>query len=356
MNSTQQHQSIAPIVRAIDVGFGNTKFTTSNFSQNCGCEIFPSIAPFASQRTKIMGSMLSAGDVIDVEVDGAMYTVGKDAGNAASTTTVRALASDFPMSPEHMALVKGALFKMNQAHIDLLVVGLPLNSYETYRPSLRLKMIGKHALPHPMQSSISGTLGDAVCEVRNVIVVPQAVGAFLNYTVPREINIHMKNQMNLILDVGRGTLDWYVTRGNQPILNRCGAIFGGTSKVTLAVANACNQKIKENLSAMDMLEESLYTKKSVHIAGKTLDIFEKYSAVIDASIRESVSAMTTGIGNMIDIKNVLVTGGGAKLFASQIKKAIPDLELIIDDNPVFSNVRGFQLAGEEWMRSQRKTA
>lgn len=75
------------IARAIDVGYGNTKFTTANSNKNYGCEFFPSIAPTSINEVTIAGGMMSNSEFVNVEVAGKFYAVGKEAYFQASTGT-----------------------------------------------------------------------------------------------------------------------------------------------------------------------------------------------------------------------------------------------------------------------------
>lgn len=350
------YQSLISVVRAIDVGYGNTKFTKSNFIEGCGLDLFPSLAPLQTNKVKDEDNLLNTGKTIDVEVNGAVYSVGVDARNSASTTFVRTLEENFSLSDTYMALIKGALYEMKIGKIEMLVLGLPLNVYDQYRLMLRSKIIGKHVLPNAFRTTNPDCAEEVVCEILDVMVVPQPIGAFLSYTVPRGLNSRMSNEINMAIDIGRGTFDWFVTRGNNPIRARCGACFGGTSKIALNVANAHNPKIKENLSLMDQIEDSLYTKEDVHISKEYVNFLTRYHHVVSSTVRDAVNSMLATVGDTMDIVNVLITGGGAELYRKEIELALPHNNIIMDENPIFSNARGFQLAGEQQMLNKRKAA
>lgn len=356
------NKSRETVVRSIDVGYGNTKFSTTNYSAGCGLELFPSLAPSTTKRQSVdkTGSMLSVGNVIEIQVEGARYAVGKDVINAASTSNIRTLESNYPLTAVYEALVKGALYhmveKLPDETIDLLVLGLPLNTYDTFRSPLRKKMVGKHYIPNPRRTADANAPSEIAINVADVIVIPQPIGAFLAYSVPRGLNNALAKQINLVLDIGRGTLDWFVSRGNRPLAPRCGAYYGGVAKIASAVADAEDPTIRDNLSLMESIEECLHTNVPVFIRSKPVDLVNKHRGEIEKAIKESVSAMSGKIGDLRDITNVLVTGGGANLFLPEIQKVFPDYDLIVDKNPVFSNVTGFQLAGEEWISKQQTAA
>jgi plasmid segregation protein ParM len=116
------------IIRAIDVGYGNTKFCHGDK----GCDHFPSIATLTMKS----GIGLSAGgtikrDVIEVESDGSNYLVGKDGIETLSARDDRGrfLNASYAETAQHLALFRGALTYLDVPEIDVIVSGLPVKNY-----------------------------------------------------------------------------------------------------------------------------------------------------------------------------------------------------------------------------------
>lgn len=202
------------IVQAIDVGHGNCKSTTKSCEEGFGLNLFPSIAP-QSRSKEIRGSgYFSTGNCFDVPIDGSVYIVGPDVEKEASTSTMRIVDDSFCLSDTYLALVRGCLSLLKKPHVDMLVLGLPLTNYESHHIRLREKMRGGHQIFNPDRLKNAKAPEFMSVEVKNVRVYPQPVGAFLNYTIPRGLYDTMSKQTNLIIDVGLGTLDWFVAEGN----------------------------------------------------------------------------------------------------------------------------------------------
>ena len=99
-----------PIVRAIDVGYGNTKFVQFHAQGGeIACSLFPSIAPQASSGADLTGGVFQRRNTITVEVNGVLYEVGRDARLAQDPSYGRTLDADFSMTDAYMALVRGAI-------------------------------------------------------------------------------------------------------------------------------------------------------------------------------------------------------------------------------------------------------
>jgi plasmid segregation protein ParM len=334
------------VVRSIDVGHGNNKFTTHSIDEGFGCGMFPSIAP-QSRSSTLSGGVFTNGDCIEVIVDGAKLIVGKDSIAEANSATTRIVDKEFCLSNVYLALLRGSLSYMKQPKIDLLVLGLPLTTYQSHRDALREKMTGGHKIFNPNRATNPSAPEFMSVEVAAVRVVPQPVGAFFNYSIPRGIYDEMNQQRNLVLDIGFGTFDWFVADGNTPIKSRCDANQSGISSVINAVADSLGD-VKNNFEIMNRIDKALRTKSSFRCDGKEVDLMGNHWKYAENAIRESITSMLSGIGNIRDIDNILVTGGGADLFFEELQKAIPGHQLIKDDEPIFSNVKGFQMLGEMW--------
>lgn len=337
-----------PVTRSIDVGYGNTKFTTSPMNSHfkCGVEVFPSIVPLATKSMKISGGMLSTFEYIELGVDGGSYIVGKDAEYHADASTTRILDNEYSLTAQYMALVRGALYYMREPRIDVLVLGLPITTYESHRERLRDRIVGSHTVPNWLRKQNPAAPENVIVQVCNVKVLPQPVGAFFNHTVPRNIYEKMRDEINLTIDVGHGTLDWFLAQGSAMKKARCGGHPSGVSRTLSAIAAAMRVSVG-NLGVTSKLDHALQHSTPVKIAGKIYNL-EEFESVIRTSIRSSLARMSESLGTFDDVDNILLTGGGARLFLDELQRIIPSREIIVDNDSIYSNVRGFQMAGEQW--------
>lgn len=339
------------IARAIDVGYGNTKYTTDDYEENFKSAKFPSIAPMPSANEKQFnaGGVLENINTVTIEINNTRFAVGPGARNQAAATTQRVLDEEYCVSDVYQALVCGALYFMKQPEIDMLVLGLPLTTFRTHREKLRERIVGGHTIPSPWAKQNPASPKMSV-QVKNVRVLPQPMGAFFNYCIPRGLFDEMNDQTNLILDVGHGTFDWFLANGSMPVPSRCGGYAGGVSKIIAAVADAMGIN-KNVLNVNERIDTALRTGQVIKIDGKPVDVKKDYENTAGAAIRDSINVMLGSVGVFSDVDNILLTGGGADLFYPHIEKAMPGRVIIKDEEPMFSNVHGFQIVGEQWLAS-----
>jgi plasmid segregation protein ParM len=66
---------------------------------------------------------------------------------------------------------------------------------------------------------------------------------------------------------------------------------------------------------------------------------------------QAVSSMKEWIESPHSLQNIILVGGGAFLFRKAVKSAFPRHRILEIKEPVFANVRGFQLAGMTYART-----
>ena len=129
------------VVRAVDVGFGNTKYVTASAQGQVDCAHFASLAYFGQDEIPVE-SMGGRRRTVQVPVDGLLYEVGPDVEFAADRFRSRQLHDGYTQTAEYRALATGALHFMKVETVDLLVVGLPVSQYTGKRAALQKAMTG----------------------------------------------------------------------------------------------------------------------------------------------------------------------------------------------------------------------
>ena len=338
------------VVRAIDVGYGNTKFVLEHQQgSEVVCSLFPSLAPQASHSPDLGVGVLKRRNSVVVEVNGIRYEVGKDAHLAQDSSHGRILDSTYPASDPYLALIRGAMFYMGVTSIDLLVVGLPVTNFVAYKDTMSDRLVGTHKIPNMKKVVIDDD--DSIPEmievtVKKVQVLPQPLGAFFDYSIRSNLYSEMKNQMNLLIDPGYYTLDWLLAHGIKPIEARSGGHEGGMSAILTSIADSVSKKIGARITDLSSIDTAIRTGKNPRFFGKEEDI-SAHVAAGEAKARQFISVLANKVGSGIDVDNIILAGGGAEFFKEAIQEKFPKHNLIVTTDPVFANVRGFQIAGEE---------
>lgn len=330
-----------PVVRAIDVGFGNVKFTKGLDPEKGGvaCDMFPSLAPTASDVQ--LDSFMSQRKTVVVEVGKLKFEVGPDSMLAMTTSAARNMAIDFPLSEQYMALSLGAMHYMDVDQIDLLVVGLPVSSIGGLGAKLRDRMNGEHVIK-----------GRKVV-VRETMVVPQPVGGMWDYAVRHRAVEEFKDSTCLLVDPGWFTLDWLVSKDLKVVPGRSSAANNaGMGAVVKEIAASLARKISErdgrtcevSEQIIQRVDRALYGNKIAKINGKEEKV-DDHLAPAHKLMRDGMEKMMASIGSRGDIDSVIVVGGAAPLYAPVVCEVFGTDMVRVSKDPVYANVRGFQVVG-----------
>lgn len=346
-------------VRAIDVGYFSVKYTLGRKQvegvSQLETDLFPSLAPRMSGNKVIASPGTARADGCFVNVDGVNYFVGRGADFFSTGLEPRPVLDNYCESDKYLALMRGALHYMaldagatNELVIDRLVLGLPLNTFARYNQSLRLRAQGEHLLGG---LNNDGSMRRVTVRAVDVIVQPQ--GALLNFGMQKARG--GADGWTLVVDPGGGTLDWYLSRGQEPNWQRSGAYPKSMLACANAVADRINPNWKNQYEIMERIDRAIRDgKESFKVQGVDYRL-EEYSQSIEAVLEEAVKYMFGVVGPTDSLDNILLTGGGAKLFHRYLSAHYPEFRNImqLDENPVFSNVRGFQIAGEFFQNAVR---
>lgn len=336
--------------RGLDLGFGYTKFTKSHLQQDWSllCDSIPSLAPAGAIDGRLgAGSALSQLDVASIDVEGQVYSVGPDALKAAPGSFRRLLDESFFTAPQYLALARGALYYMSLpdgAVIDCLAVGLPLNSFSdrNLRASIAARLTGEHALP-----ARPGSAKGHKVTVRDVLVLPQAMGALISQAQSNNGLGTLDQESHLVIDVGFGTLLWMVSQGSKPMPARSGETAGGLSTLLQSIAADIGPGLDKNAAALDRIDRALQDPDfELKIRGQKIDM-APYRGRCKAVITEHVGAMLRSLGSCADIDNIYVCGGGGMHYLPMLQEAFKDYEIKCSpERARWENVRGYQILAE----------
>lgn len=319
------------VIRAVDVGYGHTKFVARRAPGAIDCRMFPSLAPLASDIALGLGKHQQR-DTAIIEVDGVRYEVGRDARTALKAHHTRILHNQYANSPEHLALLRGALFHMDVNEIDLLVVGLPVALMHERGRALTERLKGAHPLADGRR-----------VHVRHVWALAQPLGGLYD-AMSRGAMSSGEDQVSMIVDPGYFTIDWSSVYRNQVMPERTGSFPGGVYAVLQTIARGIAEDLGMNFTDLDAVDRAMATGQ-LRVGGRTIDL-ARYEQRANVRIEEAVTAIANSVGDGLDVENVIVVGGGSGLYEAALRRRFPMARVLIAPDPIFANVRGFQLAGE----------
>ena len=331
------------IVRAVDVGSGNTKFVTGVVGNEIRCASFPSVAYPSSGETPHWPAS-ERRKTVCIPVGPLFYEVGPDVGLAADTFRAKQLHDEYTESPEYMALLRGALSMMKVSHIDLLIVGLPVALFSLKKSALEKTMAGEHQIG-----------GGKTVTVAKAMAVAQPQGALVHYAAEHKKMATIGTEQSLVIDPGSRTFDWLVTRGMRLVQKQSHSINRGMSDVLRLLAAEISKDVGSPYRDYDAIDLALRSGKSPVIFQKPYDM-GRHLPLAESVAQQAVSTMRQWIETPESLQNIILVGGGAFLFKKAVKAAFPKHRIHEVKEPMFANVRGFQLAGQNLASSSMAAA
>ena len=326
------------IVRAVDVGSGNTKFVTGVVGNEIRCASFPSVAYPSSGETPHWPAS-ERRKTVCIPVGPLFYEVRPDVGLAADTFRAKQLHDEYTESPEYMALLRGALSMMKVSHIDLLIVGLPVALFSLKKSALEKTMAGEHQIG-----------GGKTVTVAKAMAVAQPQGALVHYAAEHKKMATIGTEQSLVIDPGSRTFDWLVTRGMRLVQKQSHSINRGMSDVLRLLAAEISKDVGSPYRDYDAIDLALRSGKSPVIFQKPYDM-GRHLPLAESVAQQVVSTMRQWIETPESLQNIILVGGGAFLFKKAVKAAFPKHRIHEVKEPMFANVRGFQLAGQNYAAS-----
>jgi plasmid segregation protein ParM len=330
-----------PIVRAVDVGRGNTKFISGIKNGELRCEMFPSQA-HPSEVAVEAEAWGARRKTVGIPAGGLVYEVGPDVHLAADVFNANVLQHDrYCDTPEYLALLLGALHYMQVDHIDLLVVGLPVATYKlkSLVTALERRLTGEHELGKGRQ-----------VKVIRVKAIAQPAGALMHYGLMQGKVAQLRKERSLIIDPGRRTFDWLVTQGMQQIEKRSHSVPRGMHDVLHAIVEGISRSTGSHYRDYDTVDAALRTGKQPVVFQAEYDL-ARHLPLARKIPEQAVAEMMHYVGDASDIRNIILVGGGAFFYRAALKSAFPNHAIHELKDPIFANVKGFQQAGMELVRS-----
>jgi len=266
-NNNQQVLTIP--AAAVDVGYFSNKFVLGSHRADSRhnelvCDSFVSVCPSVltgNQSSESYGGIKEA-EGICVKVDNVQYFVGRDANLRGDSADTRAVLPNYAASSEYRALVKGALYyiamhnlknypNINKLDINVMGCGLPMTTIDSAQPDVLRAVNGIHNLP-----PLPGRSVDLVVNVKATMIIPQPQGALINYSTMSGSSGAIEDNL-LVVDMGGGTLDWFMTVNRKRSVERSGAHQIGMLQAVRSVCESIRPGLGRDAIIVERVDKAL---------------------------------------------------------------------------------------------------
>ncbi len=237
--------------------------------------------------------------------------------------------------------------KTDNNHKLRIVTGIPstLSKNAAIIEELKQSLLGQHSIKSVKWDQVD----DVNFEIVEVIVVPQPLGTLYNYVYKaetKELDQKILNQRTLVVDIGWGTTDLAVLESS-----RVRGTFGfeiGTSDYISDLQEEANNKFPEasiyalNPHQLDIALLESYVVETPFGNYNLETLSEKHKEIQAKRVHEAIMGLGLEFNKFF---RIILTGGGALLYEKYLRKLFNDPRLIIQENAVMANVRGFFLLG-----------
>lgn len=326
----------AGFVAALDVGYSNLKLLAGQRGATPVATVLPAGAgpagamplhPHSAPGCDVRGLQ----DGLEVQVDGAAWAAGVEPSRLQNWE--RELHPDYPATAGYRALVHAALLAAGRARIDTLVTGLPVSQWldPAQRAALQARLTGRHAVTQARE-----------VEVVSVQVLPQPAGAYLDLCAGEPEAVAQARV--LVVDSGFFSVDWAMfDEGAMRAAN------SGTSTAAMSVLleGAADLIRRDHGSRIerDLLERAVRSgTASVPLFGRPVELAPYLTEAAKQTAPVALTAIRQTLrGERREVDLVLLAGGGAASYAEATRAVFPRARVVVPDQPVLANVRGFWL-------------
>lgn len=323
---------MSPVVRAIDVGYGQTKYVLGAQAGEIRCASFPSLA-YPQPRDPADSLGADRRDTVAIPLGGLFYEVGPDVVLASDGFRPTQVHDNYIQTPEYLALARGAMRMMKVDTIDLLVVGLPVSHLKTRKADLTKLMTGKHDVG-----------GGRSVVVKNTLVIAQPQGALFDRVANRGDDFMNDAQWHLVVDPGSRTFDWLVIRGRKLSAKRSHSVNRGVIDILQLIAEDISAELGRPYQAVEAIDHALRQGKSLVLGSRTYSL-ARMRAIADSVAQQAVGAMLRQLGEVDDVQSVLLAGGGVFMFKKALREVFGAQRVVEVADAMFANVRGYQHVG-----------
>jgi len=229
----------------------------------------------------------------------------------------------------------------------VIATGVPVASSQTEMTNLSSNLKG--AMTINVANDATGEEKSINLKIDQCIVMPVCYGSY--YEILKTSG-ETRAVDAVVVDIGAGATNILTVYEGRLMRTASGSVQESISTLAERIASNLNQQTGKILRAFELIKAIEIGRKSVMIAGEQYDIadtIDYYVKSISDIIVDELSQLLGTLPPDAWIEKVILTGGGAEVFGPNMKSVLteknivhsPD-EVIVPEDPVMANARGFQ--------------
>ena len=131
-----------------------------------------------------------------------------------------------------------------------------------------------------------------------------------------------------------------------------GSTPGGMSLILEKLTQFISADRQAPFSDMNIVDAGIRNGFKTRIQGKEYD-FSHLIPKMEDHIITAIQSVVRSVGSLDDIDVVVLVGGGADCYKKITRKLLNNREIIVPGDSLYSNVKGFYLAGKQRVKSMQ---
>ncbi|MEI2419305.1 ParM/StbA family protein, partial [Arthrospira platensis SPKY2] len=178
----------------------------------------------------------------------------------------------------------------------------------------------------------------------DVRVLPQVMGLFISRL---ELDRGLQHQKVAVIDVGTYTSDWTIVEACKTLHWASGGAAIGLGNVIEGVRAYLREEHRNHCSYA--VASEAVRQRRIRSGGRIIDLSDHIDQIVFKESETLLAALAKSWGDAKD-SQIIIGGGGCRVYAPAIRSQMAHAKVIEDENPVFSIVDGYHL----YMSNARK--
>ncbi|TFF84645.1 ParM/StbA family protein [Candidatus Heimdallarchaeota archaeon] len=242
----------------------------------------------------------------------------------------------------------------------VIATGVPVSSSKEEMSKLSLGLKG--TMDIKITNDATGEDKELKLKIDRCLVMPVCYGSY--YEILKQSG-EQRAVDAVVVDIGAGATNVLTVYNGQLMRTASGSVKESITTLAGRIASNLNEQTGKILRPFELVKAMESGRKAVMIAGERYDISETIDHYV-ASISEIITDELTNYLNTLPpdawIEKVILTGGGAYVFGDYLRNYLTESnivhspeEVIIPDDPILSNVFGFQKIAQAQIKQKQKS-